>query len=64
MIIKHSLLGTEQEIFIAEGKGSVKTGKKNIPVQQNDAIFIQRGEEHSSTNNSNRLLRFIRVIPI
>ena len=55
---------TEHEIFVIQGQGIFDDGKEKMPVKQGDVLFIQTGDSHSFTNNTDQPLEFICVIPI
>ncbi len=55
---------TEHEIFIIEGQGLFDNGKEKIPVKEGDSLLVPAGEKHCFCNQTQKLLRFICVIPI
>ena len=53
----------EHEVFILEGEGQLFNGEKATPFKTGDAIFVQVDEMHQFKNSSEKLLRFICLIP-
>jgi len=54
----------EHEIFILEGEGRIRIGNNEYNVSQGYVVYIPPNVEHEYWNTSNRLLRFICVIPL
>ncbi|HHS48839.1 MAG TPA: cupin domain-containing protein [Desulfurella acetivorans] len=53
----------EHEIFILDGECKIATGSVSKKVFKNAAVFIEPNIEHSYKNNSNKVLRFLCIIP-
>jgi quercetin dioxygenase-like cupin family protein len=64
LIPVHMHEDSEHEIYILEGEAVLNTGENKIIVKKDDAIFIRPGDKHSFINNSNRVCKFICVIPL
>jgi quercetin dioxygenase-like cupin family protein len=54
----------EHEFFVVEGKGAVKSGGKEFPIQAGDAAMVLPNEEHSIMNNHKEMLRVICIVPL
>ena len=53
----------EHEIFILEGKGSVKLGRRSEIIRKGDALYIPQGEVHSIKNLGENILKFLCMVP-
>lgn len=53
----------EHEIFILEGKGSVKLGKRSENIMKGDALYIPQEEVHSIKNLGKNMLKFLCIVP-
>ena len=54
----------EHEIFVLEGEGLVFDGKNISPLQAGDIAFVPPNEMHQFKNNSEKMLKFLCLIPI
>jgi quercetin dioxygenase-like cupin family protein len=54
----------EHEVFILEGKGTLKSGDKEIPLSAGDAAVVLPSEQHSFINAGQEILRLICVVPL
>jgi quercetin dioxygenase-like cupin family protein len=54
----------EHELFVISGTGIFRSGDKDTPVKEGDAITVLGDEPHSFTNTSNEILRIICVVPL
>jgi quercetin dioxygenase-like cupin family protein len=53
----------EEEIFIASGRGILKTKDGDMPLNTGDALIIDPDMQHQFVNNGGENLAFICVIP-
>ncbi|MGC8791237.1 MAG: cupin domain-containing protein [Desulfurella sp.] len=53
----------EHEIFILDGECEITVGNITKHVSKNSAVFIEPNIEHSYKNNSDKLLKFLCIIP-
>jgi quercetin dioxygenase-like cupin family protein len=53
----------EHEIFILEGKGLATNGKDGKEFKEGDFIFIPSDEVHQLRNTSQKLVKFLCLIP-
>ena len=53
----------EHEVYVLEGKGIVREGEKEHPLEKGDFVFVAPEEPHNFTNTGDSLLRFICVVP-
>lgn len=53
----------EHEVFIVSGKGKIVLDKREAPLEEGDAVFVEPDEVHQFVNDSGALLRMICVIP-
>ena len=53
----------EHEVFILEGQGVVVGGKEEKPFKSGDVIFVPANETHQFKNNSEKLVKFLCMIP-
>jgi len=60
----HHAHGWEHEMFVVEGKGVLKSGNTERPVEKGDAITVLPGEQHSVLNSGKDLLTVICVVPL
>lgn len=49
--------------YYLKGKGKVRMGKKDIDVNQGDALFIPSGVPHSYLNTGDDDLQFLCIVP-
>lgn len=54
----------EHEVFIAEGKGALRSSDKQTPVQEGDCVTILPNEQHSFMNTSKQPMRIVCVVPL
>jgi quercetin dioxygenase-like cupin family protein len=54
----------EHELFVLSGNGIFKSGDKDTPVKEGDAVTVLPGELHCFTNTDNKILRIICVVPL
>ena len=54
----------EHMVYVLQGKGVVKEGEKEHPLEQGTYVFVDPGEEHQFINHGNDVLRFICVVPV
>ena len=54
----------EHEVFVLEGKGVVKSGGKETPLQAGDTGIVLPNEQHSFMNIGKEMLRMICVVPL
>jgi quercetin dioxygenase-like cupin family protein len=64
MIPMHEHSDMEHEIFILEGRGTATTPEKGFKVKEGDALFVLPGERHGYINDSDKIFRFLCVIPV
>jgi mannose-6-phosphate isomerase-like protein (cupin superfamily) len=50
---------TEGVFFILEGSGVLHYGQENVPIKQNDFVYLPIGVEHGISNQSERPLRLL-----
>ncbi len=50
---------TEGVFFILEGSGFLRYGQANVPIKQNDFVYLPVGVEHGISNQSKRPLRLL-----
>ena len=50
---------TEGAFFILEGSGVLRYGQENVPIKQNDFVYLPVRVEHGISNQSQRLLRLL-----
>lgn len=54
----------EHELFVIAGSGTFRSGDKDIPVKEGDAITVLYDEPHGFINTGKDLLRIICVVPL
>lgn len=54
----------EHMVYVLEGKGVVKEGEKEHPLEQGTYVLVDPGEEHQFINRGSGMLRFICVVPL
>jgi quercetin dioxygenase-like cupin family protein len=54
----------EHEFFVLEGKGIVRSGDKELPIQAGDAAMVLPNEQHCIMNTNKEMLRVICVVPL
>jgi quercetin dioxygenase-like cupin family protein len=54
----------EHMVYVLQGKGVVKEGEKEHPLDQGVYVLVEPGEEHQFINRGNDVLRFICVVPV
>ena len=53
----------EHEVFVLEGEGSVRDAQGETPVGPGSCVYVEPNEIHQFINNSDRVLRFLCIIP-
>lgn len=53
----------EHEIFILDGECEITVDNVSKSVYKNSAVFIEPNIEHSYKNNSDKVLKFLCIIP-
>ncbi|MBN1660691.1 MAG: cupin domain-containing protein [Anaerolineae bacterium] len=53
----------EHEVFVLAGRGVVRTGEGDVPLEQGSTVFVPGGEMHQFVNQGDEVLRFICVVP-
>ena len=53
----------EHEVFILEGKGTVRIGEEEKDFKKGDVIFIPGNIEHQFKNEGGKRLKFLCLIP-
>ena len=56
--------GWEHEVYVLEGRGSVRHKGKDNPIEQGSFALVPPGEEHQFVNTGETPLKFICVIPV
>ena len=54
----------EHEVYVLEGKGMVRQGEKEHPLEKGSFVLVPPEEEHNFANTGDGLFRFICVVPI
>lgn len=54
----------EHEVFVASGKGTLKSDDTEIPLSEGDAAMVLPDEKHSFANTGDDTLRVICVVPL
>jgi quercetin dioxygenase-like cupin family protein len=54
----------EHEVFVVEGRGTLKSGDTEKPLQQGDVVMVLPGEPHSFANTNDGLFTVICVVPL
>jgi len=54
----------EHEVYVLEGKGIVRQGEKEHPLEKGTFVLVPPEEEHNFANTGEDVLRFICVVPI
>ncbi len=54
----------EHEVFVVEGRGTLKSGDTEKPLEQGDAVTILPDELHSLLNTGKEMMRVICVVPL
>ena len=54
----------EHELFVLAGEGIFRSGDKDTPVREGDAITVLPKEPHSFINTGKEILRIICVVPL
>lgn len=54
----------EHEMFVVEGRGTLKSGDTEEPLEQGDAVMVLPDEPHSFANTGKDILRVICVVPL
>ena len=54
---------SEHEVFVLEGEGLVFDGEKATSIEAGDVVFVKANERHQFKNNSEKLLKFLCLIP-
>ena len=53
----------EHEVYVLEGKGTVRQDDKEYPVEKDSFVLVVPGEEHQFINKGDGVFRFICVVP-
>jgi len=53
----------EHEVFILEGEGVAVGGSEECELREGDVLFIPSGEPHQLRNESDKILKFLCLIP-
>jgi len=53
----------EHEVFILEGEGVAVGGSEEYKLREGDVLFIPGGEPHQLRNESDKVLKFLCLIP-
>ena len=53
----------EHEIFVVDGKGALKQGDVEHPLEKDSFALVVPGEEHQFLNKGDGAFRFICVVP-
>lgn len=54
----------EHEVYVLEGKGIVRQGDKEHPLEKGSFAFVPPEEEHNFANTGDGVFRFICVVPV
>jgi quercetin dioxygenase-like cupin family protein len=54
----------EHEVYVLEGKGTVRHGDKEHALEKGTFVFVPPHEEHNFTNTGDGVLSFICVVPV
>jgi quercetin dioxygenase-like cupin family protein len=54
----------EHEVYVLEGRGAVRQGEKEYPIEKGSFVFLPPEEEHNFSNKGDGVLRFICVVPL
>jgi quercetin dioxygenase-like cupin family protein len=54
----------EHEMFVVSGRGAFKSGDRQTPLKEGDAIMALPGEPHAVINSGDEMLRVICVVPL
>ena len=54
----------EHEIFVVEGRGTLKSGNTEKPMKEGDAVMVLPDEPHSFLNTGKDMFRVICVVPL
>jgi quercetin dioxygenase-like cupin family protein len=54
----------EHEIFVVAGRGTLKSGNTEKPLQEGDAVMVLPDEPHSFLNTGKDMLRIICIVPL
>jgi quercetin dioxygenase-like cupin family protein len=54
----------EHEMFVIKGQGVLKSGGKEIPLKEGDAVMALPNEKHGIFNTGKELLTMICVVPL
>jgi quercetin dioxygenase-like cupin family protein len=53
----------EHEVYVLEGRGAVREGKREHVLEKGSFVFVPSGEEHSFSNKGDSVFKFICVVP-
>ncbi|MCP5111849.1 MAG: cupin domain-containing protein [bacterium] len=53
----------EHEVYVLSGKGVVKGGDQERPIEEGSAVYVPGDEKHQFVNTGDDVLRFICVVP-
>ncbi len=54
----------EHEVYVLEGKGTVKSAEGDRPVVPGDVVYVAPDEEHQFVNAGEETFKFICVVPL
>lgn len=54
----------EHEVFVLSGKGILRGGGRETPLQEGDAVTVLPGEQHSFLGIGKDMFRLICVVPL
>ena len=54
----------EHEVYVLEGKGVVRQGETEHPLEKGSFVLVSPEEEHNFSNTGEGVFRFICVVPL
>ena len=60
----HHTHAWEHEMFVIEGRGALKSGNTEKPLEKGDAVMVLAEEQHGILNTGKEMLRVICVVPL
>ena len=60
----HHTHAWEHEMFVIEGRGALKSGNTEKPLEKGDAVMVLADEQHGILNTGKDMLRVICVVPL
>jgi len=60
----HEHKDMEHEMFILDGEATATISTEGVRVRKGDALFVLPGERHGYINDSDKIFRFLCVIPV